>query len=134
MNRIAFKSFIVFLICILTLPAFAQDEPESAKPLTNAVIMRRNVFLDIEGEYYDDVTITFKSISPDYFFTHTYRVKVRVTDSNKKVIYNKTLKNAFLYVFSDGQIQVGRVNFDQIIIYNYDGDYYGTIREKEGIY
>lgn len=121
MNRIAFKSFIVFLICILTLPAFAQDEPESAKPLTNAVIMRRNVFLDIEGEYFDDVTITFKSISPDYFFTHTYRVKVKVTDSNKKVIYNKTLKNAFLYVFSDGQIQVGRVNFDQIIIYNYDG-------------
>lgn len=134
MNRIAFKSFIVFLICILTLPAFAQDEPESAKPLTNAVIMRRNVSLDIEGEYFDDVTITFKSISPDYFFTHTYRVKVKVTDSNKKVIYNKTLKNAFLYVFSDGQIQVGRVNFDQIIIYNYDGDYYGTIREKEGIY
>lgn len=134
MNRITFKSFIVFLICILTLPAFAQDEPESAKPLTNAVIMRRNVFLDIEGEYFDDVTITFKSISPDYFFTHTYRVKVKVTDSNKKVIYNKTLKNAFLYVFSDGQIQVGRVNFDQIIIYNYDGDYYGTIREKEGIY
>ena len=134
MNRIAFKSFIVFLICILTLPAFAQDEPESAKPLTNAVIMRRNVFLDIEGEYFDDVTITFKSISPDYFFTHTDRVKVKVTDSNKKVIYNKTLKNAFLYVFSDGQIQVGRVNFDQIIIYNYDGDYYGTIREKEGIY
>lgn len=134
MNRIAFKSFIVFLICILTLPAFAQDEPESAKPLTNAVIMRRNVFLDIEGEYFDDVTITFKSISPDYFFTHTYRVKVKVTDSNKKVIYNKTLKNAFLYVFSDGQIQVGRVNFDQIIIYNYDGDYCGTIREKEGIY
>ena len=134
MNKIAFKSFIVFLICILTLPAFAQDEPESAKPLTNAVIMRRNVSLDIEGEYFDDVTITFKSISPDYFFTHTYRVKVKVTDSNKKVIYNKTLKNAFLYVFSDGQIQVGRVNFDQIIIYNYDGDYYGTIREKEGIY
>ncbi len=94
--------------------------------------MCRNVFLDIEGEYFDDVTITFKSISPDYFFTHTYRVKV--TDSNKKVIYNKTLKNAFLYVFSDGQIQVGRVNFDQIIIYNYNGDYYGTIREKEGIY
>ena len=41
-----------------------------------------------------------------------------------------------LYDFSDGQVQVGKRNFDQIVIQksSLTGDFLGKIREKEGIY
>ena len=41
-----------------------------------------------------------------------------------------------MYVFSNGQIQVGKPNFDQLIIFksSTDNRYIGVIREKEGIY
>lgn len=44
------------------------------------------------------------------------------------------MKNAYLYVFSDGQIQIGRPKFSQLVIYSgkrankYEK---GIIREKE---
>ena len=53
----------------------------------------------------------------------------------------KTFRNVFLYVFSDGQVQVGqptgkKKSFNQIIITKSasSDDYVGMIREKEGIY
>ena len=61
----------------------------------------------------------------------------KVTDSNGKTVWNKTMKNAYLYVFSDGQIQIGRPKFSQLVIYSgkrankYEK---GIIREKEGVY
>ena len=57
-------------------------------------------------------------------------------DSKGKKIWKKTLKNVFLYVFSNGQVQVGKRGFDQILIQksSYTGDFIGKIREKEGIY
>ena len=58
----------------------------------------------------------FTSITPDYFISDKYKVKVKVVDKNGKSIYKKTLKNVFLYVFSNGQIQVGKKNFDQIVV------------------
>ncbi len=53
-----------------------------------------------------------KSTSPDYFITDKYKVKITITDANGKKIWKKTLKNVFLYVFSDGQVQVGKRHFD----------------------
>ena len=46
------------------------------------------------------------------------------------------MKNVFLYVFSNGQVQVGKSNFDQILIQksSYSDDFIGKIREKEGIF
>ena len=47
------------------------------------------------------------------------------------------MKNVYLYVFSDGQIQVGRPKFSELVIYSdkrankYEK---GIIREKEGVY
>ena len=53
-----------------------------------------------------------------------------------KSIYKKTLKNVFLYVFSNGQIQVGKKNFDQIVVQKSKStdENIGIIREKEGVY
>ena len=77
-----------------------------------------------------------KSTSPDYFITDKYKVKITISDANGKKVWKKTLKNVFLYVFSDGQVQVGKRNFVQILIEksSLTGDFLGMIREKEGIY
>lgn len=115
--------------------AFAQSEPETTRPLIDMEVVRKVAVMDIEGKMYENVTITFKSPSPNYF-TDKFRTKVKVVDENGKSIYKKTLKNAFLYVFSNGQIQVGKSNFNQIIIQKSEmtGDNVGVIREKEGVY
>lgn len=115
---------------------FAQKEPETAKPLTDMEIVRKVAHLDIEGKIYEDVIMTFKSITPDYFISDKYKVKVKVVDKNGKSVYKKTLKNVFLYVFSDGQIQIGRKNFDQIVVQksSITDNNIGIIREKEGVY
>ncbi len=115
---------------------FAQNEPETASPLMNTEIMRKVAFLDIEGKIYEDIIISFKSITPDYVIPNKYKVKVNTVDRNGKSIYKKTFKNTFLYVFSNGQIQVGKKNFDQIIIKKSvsTGENVGIIREKEGVY
>lgn len=115
--------------------SFAQSEPETAKPLTDMEVVRNVAYLDIEGKIYEDVTMTFKSITP-YLISDRYRVKVKVVDKEGKSVYKKTLKNVFLYVFSNGQIQVGKKNFDQIVVQrsSLTGDNIGIIREKEGVY
>ena len=123
----------MFLTSIFT---FAQSEPETTKPLTDMEVMRKVAVLDIEGKTYENVTISFKSTTPDYFITDKYKVKVKVVDENGKSIYKKTLKNAFLYVFSNGQIQVGKPNFNQILITKSEltDNNIGVIREKEDVY
>lgn len=125
---------ILFLMLSLALYSFAQ-EPETAKPLTDIEVVRKVALMDIEGQLYDNVVVTMKSTSPDYI-TDKYKVKVTISDSNGKKVWKKTLKNVFLYVFSDGQVQIGKANFDQILIWksSLTGDIRGKIREKEGIY
>ena len=51
-------------------------------------------------------------------------------------LYTKDFKNVFLYVFSNGQIQVGKKNFDQIVVSKSKttDENIGIIREKEGVY
>lgn len=112
---------------------FAQ---ETAKPLTDTEIVRKVALMDIEGTYYENVVVTLKSTSPDYFISDKYKVKVSIVDSNGKKIWKKTLKGVFLYVFSNGQVQVGKNNFDQIVIQKstLTGSVIGTLREKEGVW
>lgn len=131
------KMSVLLLIMLFTSSlAFAQSEPETAKPLTDMEVVRKVAFLDIEGKYYENVTMTFKSISPDYFISDKYKVRVKVVDENGKTVFKKTFKNVFLYVFSNGQIQVGKKNFDQIVVSKSEltDENIGIIREKEGIY
>lgn len=143
MEVMSFKGFselrrfaLLIAMFLTSILAFAQSEPETTKPLTDMEVMRKVAILDIEGKMYENVTISFKSTTPDYFITNKYKVKVKVVDENGKSIYKKTLKNAFLYVFSNGQIQVGKPNFNQILITESEltDDNIGIIREKEGVY
>lgn len=126
---------ILFLMLSFTMPGLAQEQ-ETAKPLTDMEVERKVARMDIEGEIYNNVVVTMKSVSPDYYFTDKYKVEVTVRGANGKKIWKKTLRNVFLYVFSSGQVQVGKQNFDQILIQksSLTGDYVGWVREKEGVY
>lgn len=131
------KKVLLFLLMFtITIVGFAQsNEPETAKPITDTEIVRKCVILDVEGKYYENVTVTIKSNQPDYIFTDKYKVKVTVKDASGAKVWKKTFKNAFLYVFSSGQIQIGKNNFDQMVISkSSSGDWIGIVREKEGIY
>ena len=132
------KRILLFLMMLtINIASFAQNsEPEKAKPMTDTEIVRKCAFLDVEGKYYDNVIVTLKSNQPDFFFTDKYKVKVTVTDASGSKVWNKTFKNAFLYVFSSGQVQVGKQNFDQVVIAKSSstGDWIGKVREKEGVY
>ena len=126
MNRLFM--FASILLCSILMVA---QERETTKPLLGIEIERKVAILDIEGDDYYDVIMTFKS-NYDFFAT----VKVTVTDSEGKKIWKKTLKNVYLYVFSNGQIQVGKQNFDMIVVQKSkkQNDFIGVIREKEGVF
>ncbi len=130
------KTILLMLFLLSYSSNIIAQESETAKPLTDTEVVRRVALLDVEGNYYYDVVMTFKSTTPDYFITDKYKVKVSVKDSKGKTVWKKTLKNAFLYVFSNGQIQVGKRNFNQIVVQKDEESnyFFGVIREKEGIY
>ena len=129
------KVLLLMLMFVGSLTMVAQ-EPESARPLTDTEVVRRVALLDLEGKYFYDVVMTFKSTTPDYLITDKYKVKVTVTDSAGKKVWKKTIKNVFLYVFSSGQIQVGKQNFDVIVVQKdkETGYFFGIVREKEGVF
>ena len=112
---------------------FARKE---ANPVTDQKVVRKVALIDIEGATYENVVVSMKSTSPGDFITDKYKVRVVITDSQGKKIWKKTLKNVFLYVFSNGQVQVGKRGFVQIVIdkSSYTDDFIGKIREKEGVY
>ena len=130
------KITLLVIMFLTSTFAFTQSEPETTTPLTDMEVVRKVAILDIEGEIHEDVIISFKSTTPDYFITDKYKVKVKVVDKKGKSVYKKTFKNAFLYVFSNGQIQVGKPNFNQILITKSEltNSNIGIIREKEGVY
>lgn len=125
------KYYLSLAILLISFKAFSQ---ETAKPLMNTEITRHVSIMDIEGKEYKNVKVTLKSTSPDYIISDYYKVKVAIENSEGQRIWKKTLKNVYLYVFSNGQIQVGQQNFYKILIENISGSFYGMIRENEGIY
>ena len=113
-----------------------RNDSEKIKPLLDTEIVRKCANLDIEGKYYENVTVTIKSNEPDYVWIDKYKVKVTVTDASGNKVWKKTLNNSFLYVFSDGQIQIGKKNFYKMVILrsSSSGNWEGVVREKEGVY
>ena len=132
------KKVLLFLIMLtINNVGFAQsDEFKNVMPLTDTEIVRKVTILDIEGQNYENVTVTMKSNQPDFVFTDKFKVKVTVTDTSGAKVWNKTFKNSFLYVFSNGLIKIGKPNFSQMIICKLsdDGEWVGQVREKEGLY
>ena len=130
------KRIIVLFVVLFSFNMFVIAQ-ESAKPLTDTEVVRKVSIMDIEEKVFYDVKVTLKSVSPDYYFTSKYKVKVTIHDRWGNIIYKKTLKNVFLYVFSDGQVQVGKSNFDQVLIQKSSEDnskFIGKTREKEGVF
>lgn len=132
------KQILLFIMMLaFSIPSLAQtEETEKAKPMTDTEIVRKCSILDIEGTKYEDVTVTIKSNQPDFFWTDKYKVKVSVTDAEGNKIWNKTFKNVFLYIFKSGQVQIGKPNFDKMVISKsiYSDTWIGVVREKEGVY
>ena len=120
---------LVAMLLTFTSNVFAQ---EKAKPLIDQEVMRRVALIDVEGTTYENVVVSMKSTSS----VGKDKVKVVITDSKGEKIWKKTLKNVFLYVFSNGQVQVGKRGFVQIVIdkLSQTDDFVGMVREKEGIY
>ena len=52
-------SVLLLIIMFTNSLAFAQSELKTAKPLTDMEVVRKVAFLDIEGKYYEDVTMSF---------------------------------------------------------------------------
>lgn len=126
------KLFTFLLLFSHSVFSFAQ---EKTSPIADVVIERNVTVLDLEGKTYENVTVRFKSVSPSNSIWGIYRVSVKIKNSEGETIWKKAFNNAYLYVFSDGQVQVGKPNFNMIVIFeNDDGSYSGTIREKEGVY
>jgi len=127
------------LLCI-SLPCQAEgivnSEPEKTTPIYGTEIERYCTLMDIEHKIYADVKVIIKSNDPDYFWTTKHKVYFKVIDSEGNVVYKKTFKNAYLYVFRSGQIQIGKKNFVQVVIRKSESseDWLGIIREKEGVF
>ena len=125
------KILLIIVAFILSATISFAADTESVSPSYSTEIQRKVSEIDIEGTTYSNVVITFKS--GDIFSS---KVSVKIKNSEGKTIYKKTFKGAYLYIFRDGQIQVGKKNFDKIVITrSYLSDSYkGKIREKEGVY
>lgn len=132
LKSIVMKKVLLFLFCFISCSIdMISQELERAKPMFNAEIVRNLAILDIEGETYFDVEVTIKSNS-----ALKPKVKIFIKEKGGELIWKKTLKHSYLYVFSSGQVQVGRPNFDQILIHKSKNgiSFVGKIREKEGVY
>ena len=128
------KTLLLFaMLLAFTSSVFAQEE---AKPLIDREVMRRVALIDIEGTTYENVVVSMKSASLDDYIKGENKVEVVITDSKGKKIWEKALKNVFLYVFSNGQVQIAQGGFVQIVIdkLSQTDDFVGMVREKEGIY
>ena len=129
------KRFLTVWVLMLSLSfsGFAQ-EPEF-EPLHDTKIVRKVVNMNIEGENFQNVVVTMKSISPN-FFSNKPRVRITIVDADGKKVWKKTMKDVYLYVFSNEQVQIGNYNFYRLLIQKstyYEG-FWGLIREQDGVY
>lgn len=128
------KILLIIALTVASFTAFAQDSEEEVAPtLDNVTIVRRCSVIDIEGDLIDSVTVTIKNYAPDYVFKSENTVRVTI-ERKGKTIYKKKFKPANLYIFSSGEIQIGKPRFTQVLIIPYLKESLGKIRAEEGIY
>lgn len=129
MKRILYILFVVLFP--LNLNAQQKDSTEKSFPLIGVEVDRNCYQLDIEGEVFNDVLIGFYCYYNYSWFRYETNVVVM---KGKKKIYKKKFKNSYLYVFNNGQVQVGQPKFEQIVVGKKGSDYYGKIRQFKGVY
>lgn len=132
------KYLVTLFLALCATISFAQSQvyKSGAIPMRDTKVVRNVTVIDIEGTLYEDVEVTMKSISADYFIFDKDRVKVTIRDKDGKKVWKRTFYNAFMYVFSNGQVQIGKPNFNQLVIFKstFENSYNGVIREYEGVY
>lgn len=128
------KKLFLLIISLISLNVISLAQ-ESVEPMINGEVVRKVSVLDIEGKEYYNVEVTLKSVSPDNIINFDNRVNVTVVNDKGYTVWRRAIKDAYLYVFSNGQVQVGKGKLDQIIISKspHSDLYIGKIREKEGI-
>mgnify|MGYP000402831387 FL=1 len=129
------KSIRCILVYFFNRFHFCASEGESVKPIGGITLYRNVSLAAIEQNNYLDVIVKFKAAELGDYFTNG--VKVVVVDNNTgKKIYRKRFSKSYLYVFSDGTIEVGKGNaLTQIILFKYkDGSGWGMILKERGIY
>ena len=111
------------------------EEPEKVAPLHDTEIIRNVDVMSIEGVTYYDVKVELRTISPDYVIHDKERVKIKIKNATGKIIYKKTLASVYLYLYTDGQIEVKQKNFLKLLIWKSKNSGYtlGEIKEKEGL-
>lgn len=130
------KRILTFILISLlgSFIAFAQSTVETIKPEnTENDIVRDIDTIDIEGSFYCNVTVHITSMPQSKYVRPYVRVKI-VEKGTRKTILSKTLNGSFLFLFSDGQIQVGRHNLRQIALSKPGKGSAGIVRIKEGIW
>ena len=130
------KRILTFILISLlgAFTASAQGTVETIKPETAENDIARDIdSIDIEGDFYCNVTVHIKSIPQSRYVTPSVKVKI-VEKTTGKTVFSKTLKGSYLFLFSDGQIQVGKHNLRQIAISKSGKNSAGIVRVKEGIW
>lgn len=128
-------SILIIFFCAVA-PTFANNDDESERipPHYNTKIEHNLTSLDIEGTVIHDVRMVFESSGPEVGRFVPF-VNVRVYNSKNKCIYRRRFENCYLYIFSNGGIQVGLPRYNKVVIFpNEVSDFYGYIREREGVY
>ncbi len=132
---------VLFLMTSFVMVGYGQvtnsTEVESVKPVRNTVVERKVTSIDIDGVTYSNVTVSVQAINHRHYNHH--KVKIAIKDVMGKKLWGKTLKDVYLYVFTDGQVQVGQGTFIQLLIEKMakptpKGEFTATFREKQGIF
>jgi len=128
------KRIIFLLIACMTMAfGYAQDDKsERVPPSYNTEIVRQCYKMNIDRIPIYDVHVILKSKSSGYSLKD--KVKITILDKHGNKIYKKTFKDCHLYIFSDGQIEVGKPRFIKVLITKEDAGWWGIIRAWEGIW
>lgn len=130
------KRFITLLL-IITLNAissFAQDRVETVKSVATPTELTRYIAnIDIEGDIYCDVSADIEATPKDRYAKPSVKVKIKDAKTGK-VIWSKKLDGSYLFLFSDGQIQIGKQDLRQVVISRPGEDCAAKIRVKQGIW
>ncbi|MCH5306643.1 MAG: hypothetical protein J1E37_01080 [Prevotella sp.] len=132
------KLLLIMMVCLITHTIYAQEDSkiEKVRPITNVEVSRKVVVMSIEDKSYSDVVVNIQALAYNPWLENPFRVKVVVTDSIGKIIYKRKFKNTCLYILRNGQIQVGKPNFNKMVLLSpiAGESLYGIIKEKEGVY
>ena len=133
-DELAPKVTYFFLEGVISEQKKENKKVEKVPPQYGLEVERDLSFICIEEASYNDVKINIESSLP--VAGPLSNVRIKVYNSKGKKLYKKTLYNSCLYVFKDGQIQVGRPLFNQALIMKSKrtGTWMGEISEKKGFY